>query len=410
MFEHKNHDGRKPAEEDVLSLHQLKKRYAEIETLRGENELIEKARGNVKKLSFGWRMLPKFLSNKFHRPEKFSFARLQELGVKKESFTALVDLGAFDFVSVRSGTFNAKKLAEAGLTQLVMMEDRDPMFFLNHKKFKPTKLVPLNRHGNALDLWTQADFKNLVQELKNCGIRVLIGFWGNSSNHAKNPFIRRNWKVLKPVMSLSDDINPLSFVKNKHGEEMPFAEYVVSQFQKMKDHFGIDGLFLGDGLMGYRSFLDSSGPYDASATTDLWTDFFKRIYQGIKAIDPQNTLWTFDCMGNGPNLAKKNGVNLQALTPYIDTYVFQAFGNDAWGRSYMELPGYSLVRDRGEIETLPSELKEKTLYTAGLGDKIEGWHGHANAIKQKHESISVHAKKGVLGVWSNDVVRALVKE
>jgi hypothetical protein len=76
----------------------------------------------------------------------------------------------------------------------------------------------------------------------------------------------------------------------------------------------------------------------------------------------------------------------------------------------MELPGYSLVRDRGEIETLPSELKEKTLYTAGLGDKIEGWHGHANAIKQKHESISVHAKKGVLGVWSNDVVRALVKE
>src|SRR5690606_2982498 len=147
----------------------------------------------------------------------------------------------------------------------------------------------------------------------------------------------------------SDDLNPLSFVTDADGKRMPFVDYVVKQYQQLDKDFGFDGLFLGDGLMGFRSFLDPYGPYDFSDKQYVWTDFYRRMYEGLKKIDEDDTLWAYDCMANGPAAARKNGVALSVLSKYIDNYIFQSYGNDAWGRDYMRLPGYTVDRDAEHI-------------------------------------------------------------
>jgi hypothetical protein len=352
-------------------------------------------------------MVPGFIKTKVKKPENLTFDNLDEAGIDKKTFSPLVDLGAFDLQKIRDGNADFSKLAEEGVKEIVLMEDRDPMFYLNYNGYDPRKEVPLNRHGAKNERWLMEDMKKLIELLHKAGIKVVMGFWGNSGNHEGNAFINRNWENLKPVIPLSDDINPLSFVKDNEDHEMPFADYVVRQYAKIKRDFHVDGLFLGDGLMGYRSFLDSQGPYDLEDTAPLWTDFYRRIHKGIKEQGDNDTLWAYDCMGNGTEKILRNGVDLKALAPHIDNYIFQAYGSDAWGKNYMRLPGYDLQRDTREASTLPPSLKVKTRYTVGLGDSVEGWIGRRADIKAKHALLERNAHKGTLGVWSNEIVRRL---
>jgi hypothetical protein len=352
--------------------------------------------------------LPNIFRSKMSKKEDILFSSLSGIGFKKGSMAALADLGAFDLKLFRKGLIDFSVLAENGIKEIVIMEDRDPMFFLNYDGYGDKKRVTLARQNGNSDKWTMDDMKKLILKLHEFGVKVILGFWGNAGNRKGNPFIKKNWENLAPVIPTSDDINPLSIVKDSGGEFMLFADYVVSQYKKMKNDFGFDGLFLGDGLMGCRAFLDVRGPYDVSDFADLWTDFYERIYLGVKEAGGGDTLWAYDCMGNGLGRAMKNGVDLKRLCGFIDNYIFQAYGGDSWGE-YMKLPDYNQQRDLKEIASLPPELKEKTRYTVALGDNVEGWYGNLVSIKEKHELLKDHAKKGTLGVWANEMIRALLK-
>lgn len=330
------------------------------------------------------------------------------MDIPKGSLAPLVDLGAFDLKRLREGTLKLSRLKEQGINEIVLMEDRAPIFFLNYNGYNAGEKVPLNRHMDTGANWTMADLKKLVDGLHENGIKVVIGFWGNAKNWENNPFIRQNWDALKPVIPISDDINPLCFVTDENGKQITFAQYIAQQYNKLNRDFNFDGLFLGDGLMGYRAFLDPYGPYDFSDASHLWTDFYRRVYEGVKGADEGDSLWAYDCLGKGGSNASSHGLDLREIAPYLDNYVAQTYGSDAWGENYMALPGYNLERDTKEISDLPPGIKAKTRYTMGIGDSVEGWAGTTESVRSKHKALSPHAKKGTLGVWSNGMVRKLV--
>jgi hypothetical protein len=397
--------------EALLSPEVLRAEYEKVKSLRDIYGQTAGVRHNIRKLAgFLLQAGPNMIKNRIVSHENIDPEDLDEAGIDRQKMAALVDLGAFNLRHVRENIVDYDSLFENGIREMVIMEDRDPMFYLNYQGFQADKEVPLNRHGDKKDRWTMADMKKLIESLERAGIRVIIGFWGNTGNAKNNPFIKRNMENLRSVVPTSDDINPLSFVTDSEGREMTFAEYVTEQYKKLKKDFGFDGLFLGDGLMGFRSFLDPEGRYDTSQFMPLWTDFYRRVYQGIKSLNPHDTLWAYDCMANGTARARQNGLDLEGISPYVDNYIFQSYGNDAWGEGFMNLPGYSVERDRQEISTLPAALKAKTRYSVGLGDSVEGWWGKKEAIKAKHGVIKDSAGKGTLGVWSNEIIRGLLQE
>lgn len=393
-----------------LTTEQLRSEYDQLSALHHINDLIGGTRRKVYQTAkFLIRFAPNLIKEKikqtFGKESNIGFDDLEKMQIMGKDYTPLVDLGSFDLSKLRSGQLNYQHLIDRGIKELVIMEDRDPQFFLNYSGYDADRTVPLNRHGNASDLWTMGDLKKLVDQLHQNNIKATIGFWGNNGNLKNNPFLAKNEQALTPVIPGSDDINPLAFVDTPDHRNIPFADYVVEQYQKLKNDFAFDGLFLGDGLMGYRNFLDPHGPYDASGYSTLWTDFYKRIFLGIKTINPNDTLWAYDCLGRGRQAALKNGLDLEAITPYIDHYIFQSYGNDAWGKDYMDLPGYDNQRDASHLNSLPAALKKKTKYTIGLGDKVEGWTGHLPQIKAKHQALSPDARQGTLGVWSTSLLR-----
>lgn len=396
---------------ELLTVDELKKAYEKVKGSRDVYGVVSETRQKIKNsAAFLIRWAPGMVETKLAETEKIGVNDLETMGIEKKSFAPLVDLGVFDLTKLRNGTLNLDALTELGTKEIVIMEDRSPKFFLNYDGYKKDGEVPLNRHGNTEQKWQMEDLKKLVDLLHQKNIKVVIGFWGNTGDKDNNPFVRDNWENLKPVVPTSDDVNPLSFVKSRKekGKEIPFADYVTGQYQDLKRDFGFDGLFLGDGLMGFRSFLDPDGPYDFSEITPLWTDFYKRVYGGVKRAGKNDTLWAYDCMANGAHKARRNGLDLQAITPYVDNYIFQSYGNDAWGSDYMNLPGYDVNRDAYELATLPEALKAKARYSVGLGDSVEQWKGKKSNIKAKHALLRDNARKGTLGVWSNDMLKGLL--
>ena len=395
--------------EKLIPPEQLPALYEQVKLRRDAYQTVAGTRNNIRKIvGFLWQAGPYMLKTAVSSKEDISYQVLDEAGVERGKMTALVDLSAFDLKRFRADDLDLGILAKNGINEVVLMEDRDPQFFLNYDGFKDDKVVPLNRHGRKEDQWTMADLKKLVGKLQDEKIKVVIGFWGNTGGKDGNEFIKRNWDSLSPMIPSSDDINPLSMVKDQTGKEMSCADYIVKQYQQLESDFGFDGLFLGDGLMGFRSFLDPNGDYNTSDFNQLWTDFYHRVYEGVKKTGPEKTLWAYDCMGNGSILARNNGLHLSGIAKYIDNYIFQSYSNDAWGSGYMNLPGYNLARDKAQITDLPDELKLKTRYSVGIGDNVEGWAGKAKDIRDKQTQIGAEAKKGTLGVLSNGLVRGIL--
>ena len=395
--------------EKLIPPEQLPALYEQVKLRRDAYQTVAGTRHNVRKLiGFLWQAGPNMIRTALGSKEDISHQVLDEAGIEREKMTTLVDLSAFDLKRFRADDLDFSILAKNGVREIVLMEDRDPQFFLNYEGFEEGKTVPLNRHGRKEDKWSMSDLKKLVGKLQEQGIKVVIGFWGNTGGKDGNEFIKRNWEALTPVIPTSDDINPLSMVKDKTGKEMSCADYIVRQYQQLEKDFGFDGLFLGDGLMGFRSFLDPNGDYNTADFNQLWTDFYRRVYDGVKKTGEGKTLWAYDCMGNGATRARSNGLYLNGIAKYIDNYIFQSYSNDAWGSGYMNLPGYDLARDKAQITDLPDELKIKTKYSIGIGDNVEGWAGKASAIKDKHQQIGSQARKGTLGVWSNGLIRGIL--
>lgn len=393
-----------------MSPEQLSKEYKQVDLIKERAGIIDSTRNKIQQLlDFVMRFLPNYIKNLFNKDKTpdHKIDDLEKLGVDMKNFSPLVDLSAFDVGKLRNGTLNMDKLKEKGIKELVLMEDRDPLFFLNYEQYSPDAKVPLDRHGKPPQDWTMADLKKLLEQAHKSGIKVNIGFWGNFKNAQSNPFLKKNMDALAPVIPGSDDLNPLSIVKDEHNKDMPFADYVLKQYQKLVHDFHFDGLFLGDGLMGYRNFRDPAAPHDCSDSTKLWTDFYRRMYLGVHKITPDGKLWAYDVMGNGSSKAMRNGVDLKSIAPFVDNYIFQAYGSDAWGKDYMALPGYDLARDQKEISDLPPELAAKTKFTLSLGDSVEGWSVSQSSIKDKYAALAGAAKQGSFGVWSNRAIRDL---
>ncbi len=400
--------------EQLLSVEQLEQEYDKITSAREVYGQVYTTRKKIfALLRFLGSVAPNVAISKVKSMlglhEKIDTHTLETAGIPMETNAALVDLGAFDLNRLRQNQLDLSPLKEKGIKEVVLMEDRAPQFFLNYRHYDPGGNVPLNRHGDPKQKWQMQDMKMLIDSMHAQGIKVIIGFWGNTQDHKKNEFVERNWSTLKPVIPISDDINPLSFVRNEKGEKVPFAQYVGDQYKKLKTDFQVDGLFLGDGLMGYRAFMDPHGPYNFSEHTRVWTDFYQRVQAGVKQAGREDTLWAYDCMANGTNEARRNGVDLAGITPHIDNYVFQSYGNDAWGKNFMRVPGYSLSRDQAELSTLPGNLKQKTRYPIGLGDEVEGWKGNMKDVREKHQALRSDARKGTLGVWSTELVQTLLQ-
>ena len=163
----------------------------------------------------------------------------------------------------------AKTLAVEGIEFVVLMEDRQPDFFLKYDTYNAESFVRLNRHGpynNNRYYPTQNDLKLFVQAFHDAGIAIHYGFWVH-----ENRWINKR----HPELLLTDsngirlhsehflyDFNPLLKMEQdcEYGirKDEVFAEYVCEQYSNLADDFGFDGLFLGDGGMGFRIFGNDS--------------------------------------------------------------------------------------------------------------------------------------------------------
>jgi hypothetical protein len=162
----------------------------------------------------------------------------------------------------------SKALAEKEIQFVVLMEDRQPDFFIKYDKYNAESYVRLNRHGPQNDTYypTQNDLKSFVKAFRDEGIEILYGFWVHENRwvderHQELLLTDFDGRSLRSE-SFVYDFNPLlkmkvdSDYRIRNGEA--FAEYICKQYSNLADDFGFDGLFLGDGGMGFRLFGEDS--------------------------------------------------------------------------------------------------------------------------------------------------------
>ncbi|MEO9320163.1 MAG: hypothetical protein ABI361_05775 [Nitrososphaera sp.] len=178
-----------------------------------------------------------------------------------------LDLGISKPESYRE---TAEMLSGCGMDFVVMMEDRQPDFFLSYDGYRSDAYVRLNRHGphdSSSYHPTQSDLRRFVRLLNDSGIEVMYGFWVHENR----------WVATRhPELLLTDtgghkwhssnfsyDFNPLlefgqddEYYGVKRGD--PFDHYVCRQYRRLSDDFGFTGLFVGDGGMGFRVFANET--------------------------------------------------------------------------------------------------------------------------------------------------------
>ena len=78
----------------------------------------------------------------------------------------------------------AKKIIEENgnnLKFVVLMEGREPEFFLEYNKYNPEAFVKLNRQGPINYYPNQSDLKSFVKAFREIGIKVFYSFWIHDS-------------------------------------------------------------------------------------------------------------------------------------------------------------------------------------------------------------------------------------
>jgi len=320
----------------------------------------------------------------------------KEIATDLLEIAACVDLGAF-----------AKPLQDIdGINTLVIMEDRSPELFLSFENYEPERIVPLNRHGPLKEYTTQEDLLRLIQGLHGQGKKVMIGFWGFWGDGAQGP---GEWMKLHPELrprqkDESDIGDPFAVL---HPENMTFEAYIASQYKKLKETFGFDGLFLADGLSGYRVFTDPNRYDDKENSCLRWADFYRTIAEAVHGTNGQ--LWAYDCMGFSYEEARKHGADYRLFAKVgLDTLVFQSYPT-AWAY-YFKVPGKTgLKQDLANFESVrvaTADTNLKAYYSLELGDSVEGWWpGHKTTRGQMTGFATV--ADGKFLVWGNDLIAAM---
>lgn len=304
-----------------------------------------------------------------------------------------VDLGAFP-----------KPLPDlSGIETIVIMEDRTPEFFLGYESYQPCRPVPLNRHGPLKNWQTQEDLAELVAQLHNQEKKVLIGFWGFWGDGLSQP---SEWLLehpeLKPRKWGESDIgNPFAVLKK---EGVGFTQYIAGQYRKLHDDFDFDGLFLGDGLCGFRSFIHPERYSDKSGEKREWAEFYWKVAQAVHIRG--GTLWAYDCMGFDYLESRRHGADYKLLAQVgLDVLVFQSYPT-AWVK-YFKLSGKKGLSQ--DIENFLS-IKEnvsgeptKLYYSLEMGDSREGWYPKHKTTKTQMIAFQKHAD-GKFLVWGNETL------
>ncbi len=323
-----------------------------------------------------------------HRPIGLSLAQVAD-----GRSWACVDLGAFERPLPDLG----------GLEGIVIMEDRDPEFFLSFDAYDPAADTGLNRHG-PLHAWsTQEDLRKLVEQLHTQRIPAAIGFWnyGGSMFHRRTRWLRRHRELAH--VRWSSQLYP--FVRLSP-EGITYGEYIARQYARLRAAFGFDGLMLGDGFSGFGSLWDPDLYRDQAPTIPQWTQLYRVISDAVHRAS--GVLLAYDQMGVSFSEAREHGADYRALADAgLDILVYQSYPQ-AWGGFWLEnyRGRFDLHANITNLSTVRSALagtRARVCYTVELGDSIERWPVDAERTREQMKKLDPLADGRVL-VWANDVL------
>jgi hypothetical protein len=323
-----------------------------------------------------------------HRPIDLSFAQ-----VVHGRTWACVDLGAFQ----------RPLLDLTGLEGIVIMEDRDPRFFLAFEAYDPAADTRLNRHG-PLHAWsTQGDLRELVERCHAQNIKAVIGFWnyGGWMFHIKPRWLR----IHRELTHVRWTSHLYPFVRLRP-EGMTYAEYIARQYARLHAAFGFDGLMLGDGFCGFGSIWDPDLYRDMAHTVPQWTEFYRVISTAVHG--SSGVLLAYDQMGLSASEAREHGVDYRELVDAgLDILVYQSYPQ-AWGDFWLEnyRGRFDLKSNTVNLTTVISALAgthARVLYTLELGDSVERWPVAPDRTWAQMETLDPLAAGRFL-VWANDVL------
>lgn len=386
-----------------------------------------------------------------------------------------LDLGAFDPTQEDCGVGAFVARAKGALSWVVVMEDRQPDFFHGYARFEPDAPVPLNRHGPRDDAWRQRDLKRLVDAFHARGVKVLYGYWLHEcafvdDRHPELLIRDATGALWQDKAEMNADFSPLRRMKadaeNDVAEGERYATWSVKRYAKLAADFGFDGLFLGDGGMGFRRHghdwkdlrhfdyhedwlaefradhlfdhhegcaLLRDAPTDERArdvhahhwehwvsfNTERWTDYFRVMAEGVHATG--GLLAAYNCMNYDPALARLHGVDYRGIAEAgLDILVFQAY-DYAWGplgpfgevsitRKDTDTNLRTLLRTRAAVG---HDTNMRIVVTVETEDEVETWDApmahtlgelyHYGHATSFHQDRWRRAADGAFVVWGNSV-------
>ena len=399
-------------------------------------------------------------------------------GAMRDGFAAgvCVDLGAFDPTLQDAGVGHWLDRAAGVPSWVVVMEDREPDFFHGYAGYAPDAAVPLNRHGPHRHAWTQRDLRTLVSSFQARGVKVLLGYWIHEcrfvdDDHPELLIRDATGKLWQDVVERNADFNPMRRMRAdpargvREGER--YSTWSARQYARLQRDFGFDGLFLGDGAMGFRrhgkdwkdlrhfdyheawlaefredaDFMHHEGcalhrkdattpeqakdvqtyhwPHWVAWNTDRWTGYYREMATEVHRTG--GLLAAYNCMNYDPALARLHGVDYRAIAEAgLDVLVFQAY-DYAWGplgpfgflnitRKDLETNLRALLLARAHVG---HETDMKIVVTVETEDEVEGWdaplphtlgEAYAYGAAASHDGRGwKRAADGAFIVWGNSV-------
>lgn len=296
---------------------------------------------------------------------------------------ACVDLGAFD-PSLPDAGARAFVDRARGLDWIVIMEDREPDFFHGYRGFDADAPAPLNRHGPRSERWTMGDLRRLVHALKAEGVAPFYGYWLHEcawvdDRHPELLMRTAEGSLWQDRVLKNADFNPMKRLhadpESGVAEGERYHDWAARRYAELARDFGFEGLFLGDGGMGFRrhghDWMDLRWfDFDAEWTsefahtaathpgcsledrasspsrrardvrehhwaewvawnTERWTAYYRETAEAVHRAGGK--LAAYNVMNYDPAVAKLHGVDYRGIAEAgLDVCVFQAY-DYAWG-------------------------------------------------------------------------------
>jgi hypothetical protein len=293
-----------------------------------------------------------------------------------------------------------------GLEGVVIMEDRDPQFFLPFAGYQAPRAADLNRHGPRHDWVTQEDLRTLVGQLQAQGVKTAIGFWnyGGWQFHRRPAWLRAHPELRH--VPLSSQLYPFVYLRPEH---ITYAEYIGRQYARLREAFNFDGLMLGDGFCGFSSIWDPDRYADQAHMIPRWTAFYRTIADAVHYAG--GTLLAYDEMGMSAGAAARHGADYRALADAgLDILIYQSYPQ-AWAGFWLESyrSRFDLAANLRNLPTVIAALagtNTKVLYTVELGDSVERWWADPRRTLEQMAVLDPLAAGRFL-VWANDLVAQL---